>query len=294
MRTGMKVVVTGGSGRLGQYVVRELLDHGYEVLSLDRVPPPEKLCPSWVADLRKSGDLYEALKGSQGVVHLGAYQAPNLASDSETFSNNVTATYNVLKAVSDMGVKRVVIASSVAAYGFLYALRAWIPDYLPLDESHPCRPQDPYGLSKFVGEQIAECFVTRADIKVASLRLTGINFDLSYQSFTEQWKNPRVKLGTFWTYVDARDAALACRLGLESDISGHEVFNIAAPTSRMRESTDDLIRRYLPGVKTIKEGLTGNWSGMDSRKAEALLGFRVQHVWENYLNFSDSVSVITA
>ncbi|MFB3122396.1 MAG: NAD-dependent epimerase/dehydratase family protein [Candidatus Binatia bacterium] len=294
MRTGMKVVVTGGSGRLGHYVVRELLDHGYEVLSLDRIPPTEKLCPSWVADLRKSGDLYEALKGSQGVVHLGAYQAPNLASDSETFSNNVTATYNVLKAVSDMGVKRVVIASSVAAYGFLYALRAWIPDYLPLDESHPCRPQDPYGLSKLVGERIAESFVTRGDIKVASLRLTGINFDRSYKSFTEQWKNPRVKLGTFWTYVDARDAALACRLGLESDISGHEVFNIAAPTSRMRESTDDLIRRFLPGIKTIKEGLTGNWSGLDSSKAETFLGYRAQHVWENYLNISDSVSELTA
>ncbi len=139
----MKVVVTGGSGKLGQYVIREFLDHGYEVLNLDRVPPPEKLCPSWVADLKKSGDLYEALKGSQGVVHLGAYQAPNLASDSETFSNNVTATYNVLKAASDMETKRVVIASSVAAYGFLYALWTWIPDYLPLDESHPCIPQDP-------------------------------------------------------------------------------------------------------------------------------------------------------
>ena len=105
----MKVVVTGGSGRLGQYVVRDFLDHGYEILTLDRVSPPEKLCPSWVADLRKSGDLYEALEGSQGVVHLGAYQAPNLTSDSETFSNNVTATYNVLKAASDVGVKHVVL-----------------------------------------------------------------------------------------------------------------------------------------------------------------------------------------
>ena len=47
-----KIVVTGGSGRLGQFAIRELLTHGYEVLSLDRVPPREKLCPSWLADLR--------------------------------------------------------------------------------------------------------------------------------------------------------------------------------------------------------------------------------------------------
>ena len=47
-----RIVVTGGSGRLGQFVIRELLAHRYEVLSLDRVPPREKLCPSWLTDLR--------------------------------------------------------------------------------------------------------------------------------------------------------------------------------------------------------------------------------------------------
>src|SRR5882724_10560714 len=52
-----KIVVTGGSGRLGQFVIRDLLANGYQVLSLDRVPPREKLCTSWLADLRHSGDL---------------------------------------------------------------------------------------------------------------------------------------------------------------------------------------------------------------------------------------------
>ena len=116
-----KVVVTGGNGRLGRLVIRQLLAHEYEVLNLDRVPPAEKLCASWMADLRHSGAVYEALKGAFGVIHLGAYQAPNLAPDSETFSNNVTATYNVLKAAADLGVKKVVIASSTTAFGFIYA-----------------------------------------------------------------------------------------------------------------------------------------------------------------------------
>ena len=279
----MKIVVTGGSGRLGQYVIHEFLDHGYEVLSLDRVPAPQRLCSSWIADLSKSGDLYQALTGVHGVVHLAAYQAPNLASDCETFNNNVTATFNLLKAASDVGVKRVVVASSVAAFGFVYAPKAWAPNCLPLDESHPCRPQDPYGLAKIFGEQIADYFVTLSDATVASLRLTGINFDLSYRSFTEQWKNPAARIGTFWSYIDARDAAVACRLGIESDLSGHEIFNIAAPTSRMKEPTKNLIQRYLPEVKSIKEDLTSNWSGIDSSKAETLLGFRAQHVWEKYL-----------
>jgi len=111
-----KIVVTGGSGRLGQFVIRDLLAHGYQVLSLDRVPPREKLCASWLVDLRRSGDLFEALRGAYGVVHLGAYQAPNLAPDAETLSNNVSSTYNVLRAAADVGVKKIVIASSTAAF----------------------------------------------------------------------------------------------------------------------------------------------------------------------------------
>lgn len=279
----MKVVVTGGSGRLGQYVIRELLAHGYEVLSLDKAVPQAKLCPSWIADLRRSGDLYEALKGAHGIGHLGAYQAPNLTSDSETFSNNASATYNVLKAATDRGVQRVVIASSIAAYGFLYAARIWPPEYLPLDENHPCSPQDPYGLSKVVGEQIADSFAASSDVAVTSLRLPGVNFDLSYQSFSERWKNPGGRLGGFWSYIDARDAAAAFRLALEAKFTGHRIFNVGAPTSSMREPTNELVRRYCPQVKRIKQDLEENWSGMDSTRADKELGFKAQHVWQKYL-----------
>ena len=186
-----KVVVTGGSGRLGQFVIRDLLAHGYQVLSLDKVPPREKLCMTWLVDLRHSGDLFEALRDAYGIIHLGAYQAPNLAPDAETLSNNVSASYNVLRAAADMGVKRVVMASSTAAFGFIYAFKLWAPDYLPVDENHPSRPQDSYGLSKVLGEQIADSIVSvHKNMTVSSLRFPGVNFDLSYESFRDRWRNP--------------------------------------------------------------------------------------------------------
>ena len=278
-----KIVVTGGSGRLGQHVIRELLDHHYDVLSLDRVEPPAKLCPSSIVDLTCYEDVRAALKGAGGGVHLGAYQAPGLAPDSETFTNNVTAVYNLLHAAAEIGVRRVVLASSTAAFGFLYAHKPFLPDYLPLDEKHPCKPQDPYGLSKVVGERIADSFAAAHDISICSLRLPGVHFDLSYQTFTERWQDPSVKLGRFWSYIDARDAAAACRLAVEKDLRGHEAIIAAAPTSTVREPTDDLMRRYLPDVKKARPELTGNWSGVDSTKARELLGFQAIHVWENYL-----------
>jgi nucleoside-diphosphate-sugar epimerase len=279
-----KVVVTGGSGHLGQFVIRDLLAHGYHVLSLDRVPPREKLCPSWLADLRHSGDLFEALKGAYGIIHLGAFQAPNLAPDAETLSNNVSATYNVLRAAADMGVKKVVIASSTAAFGFIYAKKLWAPDYLPLDENHPSRPQDSYGLSKVLGEQIADSIVSvNADMTISSLRFPGVNFDLSYESFRERWRNPASRASGFWTYIDARDAATACRLALEAKFKGHEVFIASAPRNCMIQPTLELVKKYLPKGATIKKTAVTHWSCVDSSKARHRLGFKPLHAWQNYL-----------
>ena len=279
-----KVVVTGGSGRLGQFVIRDLLAHGYQMLSLDKVPPREKLCTSWLADLRHSGDLFEALKDAYGVIHLGAYQAPNLAPDSETLSNNVSATYNVLRAAADLKVKKVVLASSTAAFGFIYAKKLWAPEYLPLDEDHPSTPQDSYGLSKVLGEQIADSIVSiNEEMTVSSLRFPGVNFDLSYESFRERWRNPPARTSGFWTYIDARDAATTCRLALEAKFRGHEVFIASAPKNCMIQPTLELVKKYLPKGAKIKKAAGTHWSCVDASKARRMLGFKAEHLWQDYL-----------
>jgi nucleoside-diphosphate-sugar epimerase len=279
-----KIVVTGGSGRLGQFVIRDLLAHGYQVLSLDRVPPREKLCASWLVDLRRSGDLFEALRGAYGVVHLGAFQAPNLAPDAETLSNNVSSTYNVLRAVADVGVKKIVIASSTAAFGFIYATKLWAPEYLPLDEQHPSTPQDSYGLSKVLGEQIADSIVTvHRDLTISSLRFPGVNFDLSYESFRDRWRNPRTRASGFWTYIDARDAAATSRLALEANFKGHEVFIASATKNCMIQPTLELVKKYLPKGAKLKKASGTHWSCVDSSKARRMLGFKPQHLWQSYL-----------
>jgi nucleoside-diphosphate-sugar epimerase len=284
LQTTKKIVVTGGSGRLGQLVTQELLSHDYQVLCLDRVPLAVNLCPSWIADLRCSGDLYQALTGAYGVVHLGAYQAPGLAPDAEVFSNNVTASYNVLKAAGDLGVKKVVMASSTAAFGFIYALQRIVPEYLPLDEKHSSRPQDSYGLSKLVGEQIADSVaLLHADTTISSLRLPGVVFDFSYESVRERWNDPGARARTSWAYIDGRDAATACRLAIEAEFAGHEVMIVAAPTSSMREPTIELIEKYLGKDIPVKTANSGNWSGVSSAKAERILGFKARYGWENSL-----------
>ncbi|HUF42186.1 MAG TPA: NAD(P)-dependent oxidoreductase [Verrucomicrobiae bacterium] len=279
-----KVVVTGGSGRLGEFVIRELIERGYQVLSLDRVAPREKLCASWLADLCRAGDLFEALRNAYGIIHLGAYQAPNLAPDAETLSNNVSATYNVLRAAADMKVNKVVLASSTAAFGFIYATKIRAPEYLPLDENHPSKPQDSYGLSKVLGEQIADSIVSvYRDMTVSSLRFPGVNFDLTYESFRERWRNPASRASGFWTYIDVRDAATTCRLALEAKFKGHEVFIASAPKNCMIQPTLELVKKFLPKGAKIKKVPGTHWSAVDSSKARRMLGFTPKHLWQDYL-----------
>ena len=106
----MKAVVTGGSGKAGTYAIRELLEHGYAVTNIDRVAPAERLCPFVRVDLTDMGQVYGAMVGHDGVVHLAAIPAPTGWPPEVVFHNNVMSTFNVVEAGTSLGMKRVTIA----------------------------------------------------------------------------------------------------------------------------------------------------------------------------------------
>src|SRR6201991_2554551 len=97
-----KVIVTGGSGKLGRAVLKDLVANGYEVLNLDQTLPREAVCPTVRVDLTNFGEVIGVLSGADehkgpfdAVVHLAAIPAPGQFSNARTFANNVPATYNV-------------------------------------------------------------------------------------------------------------------------------------------------------------------------------------------------------
>ena len=290
----MKIVVTGGAGRLGRYVIKELVGHGHDVLSIDKIVPTEQACPSLAVDLAEVKSLFSVFEGAQAVLHLaripfpytangydpasGTWKTPDVAADTERFCRNVTISYNVLVASLEAGVKRIVSGSSLAIYGLYYPSRRNAPDYLPIDENHPLAPQDPYGMTKLVGEKLCDSFAGKKEIQIASLRFAGIATDEQYPILLERRKDPLWRgTGALWSYIDVRDAAAACRLAVQSDFSGHEAFNICAPKTILKEPTLELVQRYLPQVKLIKSGLKDNWCGYNTGTAESILGFRAGH-----------------
>ena len=129
----MRVAVTGGSGKVGRAVVRELIAHNHSVRNIDRVPDPEPVCGFRRVDLEDLGHTFEAFDGCDAVVHLAA---TTLRGDTEheTFRSNLMSTFNVFSVACQLKMRRVVWASSETALGL--PLDDTLP-YLPLDEEPP-------------------------------------------------------------------------------------------------------------------------------------------------------------
>ena len=291
----MKVIVTGGVGRLGIYTINELMSKGHEVVSTDSKPGMDIPCEFIGVDLRETERLRSLFKKANAVVHLArvrfpytetgfdyvshSWKTPDVLGDAERFNHNVAITYNVLAAAWEAEVNKIVLGSSLAVYGFYYPSSKFLPDYLPIDENHPLKPQDPYGLSKLIGESMGTAFTRKNTMQIASLRFSGIYTDETYAVLIERRRNPIVRgTGALWTYVNARDAAMACRLAIEASFDGHEAFNICAPTTIMEDPTIELIQRYLPTVRRTVTEEKGNWSGYAVEKAKIVLGFSAKYI----------------
>ncbi len=287
----MRVVVTGSAGRLGQYVTKLLPQHGHEVVSLDLSAGGG----TQSVDLTDPDVAQRALEGAEAVVHLArerfpyteqglfdratqTWRTPDATGDARRFQRNVGMTYNVLAAATSLGIPRLVIGSSLAVYGLYYPLSPVLPDYLPVDEDHPRRPQDPYGLSKLAGEELCDGFARRSKTAVASLRFAGIADDAVYQRLIGRRDDPMIRgFGSFWSYIDLRDAATACRLALEASFEGHKAFNICAPTTYLTTPTRALLQRYLPDVRQVAFLPEENYCCYASDKARKALGFSPRH-----------------
>ena len=169
----MRVAITGGSGRLGQYVLRALGDQ--ELRVLDLVAPFDQRIDFHKVDLRDLAGMQAALRDIEVVVHLGGIDRSVATDDAVTMQVNTIGTWNVFEASRRAGVRRVIHCSSSSVTGIDQSNPGMPPCYLPIDEVHPLRPADAYGLSKRCGEQIAESYARRG-LEVMVLRPCFIAF----------------------------------------------------------------------------------------------------------------------
>ena len=231
----MRITVTGGSGRAGAYVIPELLAHGHTVVNADRVPGESSGARFMRADITDFNDTLAALESAQAVVHLAAIPSPMQDPERRVFEVNMISNWNVLEAAAILGIGKIVMASSINALGAGFSHEIVPPEYFPIDEEHPTRVEDAYSQSKWLGEQMADAFCRRRPLQIASMRFHGLwDEETQRQYRAKPWDSVdgRSAMG-FWGWVDRRDAARACRLAVETDWQGHEVFFInGAETTR--------------------------------------------------------------
>jgi nucleoside-diphosphate-sugar epimerase len=275
-----KVVVTGGNGKTGRAVVNELNARGYQTLNVDLTIPPASWGWALAVDLTDLGQTIEAFQGAAAVVHLAAIPAPGIRPEQETFRNNILSTYNVFSAAADLGLKKVVWASSETVLGLPFEKE--MPDYAPIDEHQTPYPESSYALSKLLGEQMAAQFNRRFGLPFAGLRISNIMEPDEYAKFPTFWDDPTVRKWNLWGYVDARDVAQAVRLALELEVPGSEQYIVAAADTVMDRSSRGLMEEVYPTVE-IRRDLAEFETLLSIDKAREVLGYEPDYSWRDHL-----------
>jgi nucleoside-diphosphate-sugar epimerase len=287
------VIVTGGSGKAGRAAIRELLEHGYQVMNVDTAAPAEQLCHFMKTDLNDLGQAIDALRLAAGtvdrrrasigepaaVIHLAGIPAPGLAPDATIFQNNMMTTYNVFSAAIRVGIKRVVWASSETVYGL--PLTRTPPVFAPITEEHPLAPETGYALAKTLCEKMAaEVNRWNPGTRFVGLRISNIFEEHDYKQIPSFWDDPSLRKWNLWSWVDSRDVAQACRLALDADVANADVFTIAAADTLMTTPSRELMAVAFPGVP-VDPKLGPFDTLLSIEKSRRILGYAPQHSWRS-------------
>lgn len=293
----MKVLVTGGSGFVGLALCRALGARGDEVLAVDLEPRPGLTAlmadmagrvsfrPCEITEWATLADCFAAFQ-PDAVVHGAAVVGVtnSVSNPVGTMRTNVEGAFNVFNLARLNRVCRVVHLSSEEVYGPFEAD--------PIDETHPCRPLKPYGISKYAVERLARDFTESGELDIIHLRLSW--------AYGPGLPRPRVPKnlidaaiaseplhlssgGDFrvdHTYVDDAVSGLLCAL----DVGAHEndVYNIGSGSASSLFEIVEIIRELLPGADIsvgpgnyeLQPGLAAVRKGaLDISRAKAELGY---------------------
>jgi nucleoside-diphosphate-sugar epimerase len=222
-------------------------------------------------------------KTAEAVLHLAAIPSPTAFPPEVVYRTNVLSVYNVTEACATLGILKLIETSSINWLGMDFAYHPYWPDYLPVDEQHDHQAQDPYALSKYVGEQAAITLRNRAGTDVASIRPPYVVFESAWPDVVKRvHEKPLSFASGLWAYVDVRDLAVAYRLALATPFAQHEAFYIVADDAIAERPVAELAPQVDAELGAKAQTLTGTQPGVSNAKARAMLGWQPQYSWRQF------------
>ncbi|RCK69928.1 NAD(P)-dependent oxidoreductase [Desertihabitans brevis] len=280
----MRIAVTGGAGKLGRTVVRELRASGHDVLSLDR--RGDRAAGDVVLETTDFGQVLDALAGVdrsepvEALVHLAAVPAPGILTDAATFANNVVSTFNAFWAAVRLGITKIVYASSETVLGLPFDTP---PPYIPVDEEYPARPESVYSLVKHLEETMAvELCRWDPRLSISAFRFSNVMDPEDYARFPSFDADAMQRKWNLWGYIDGRDAAQAVERALERAPQGFERYIIANADTVMSRPNAELVAEVFPGVE-YRETAGPNDTLLSIDKARRVLGYEPRHSWRDHV-----------
>ena len=252
----MRIFLTGSNGRIGSVVERIFTEAGHEVVGYDIADGHDIMDPAAV---------HKAMEGCDWVAHLAMAMGKKNAPD-VSYASGTVGTFNVLQAAEAHGVTRIVSYSSVNAMGLFMGEDT--PDFLPLDESHVCRPGRPYGTSKYLGEQPCRLFTRRTGIPTVCIRPPAVWTDKAIESVKEEReKDAEFEWTPYWEYgcyIHVEDLARATLCALTCPDPGHiPLLVVADDVSSAHLTSRELVQKLLPDIE---------WRGGDQYEADPYKG----------------------
>jgi UDP-glucose 4-epimerase len=287
----MRILVTGSRGKVGSATVDALHHAGHQVTACDLGSPVFEAAgpdvPRYVqADLTDAGDAFAVVRGHDAVIHAAALPEPTRNPAHRVFHNNLMGVFNTLEAAVRWGVPRYVNVSSETVPGFAFPERPFLPDYAPVDEEHPIRPQDPYATAKYFSELLCDAAMRRSDIRCLTIRPSWVQWEGNYAhnlrpALLDPFAERSVAL---WAYIDVYDLADSLRLAAESDLDTHEVFYIASPDNAANRPLAELVAHHFGDEIPLRELSRPDAGGVSIAKAQRLLGYDPSRSWRDYLS----------
>ena len=294
----MKVLITGGNGKLAAYVTRALAAE-HEIVLFARHQPAEEFANyPWIqGDLTDFAACQRAVAGVDAIQHIGAQpwpvEHPQLRANAEkqgipfdaTFKTNLLGTYYLMQAAVEAGVKTVVMAGSNCAlgHGFRISKTPFPIQRLPIDETHPTEPEDSYSFSKRTGEDLLASYTRAYGIRTYVTRIAGICPADRRQAIAANAKPVSGWSEWLWCWVGSEDVANAHKLLMEQAerLPPHDIYFLNADDTTCLEPSLELVERFRPDLLPLVAGLNGHQSFLNCDKLKQAVGWRHETTWRD-------------